>query len=295
MYSAIEKAAKALATVIITGESGTGKELVARAIHYNSKRSSAPFVPIHCGAIPENLFESELFGYVKGAFTGADQSRAGFFQSAEGGTVFLDEVSEISLALQVKLLRVLQNKEFYMVGSSRPYLANIRIVAATNKDLLGLVKKGLFREDLYYRLTVISINLPPLKDRGDDIFLLINYFSNKFSAELGVETPVFTEETLLAMKKHSWPGNIRELENIIQQLIVMTDGPNITIPDLPASMRFFSKEKESLNKSLAEVDTPYIIKVLNSVNNNKSKAAKILGIDRKTLRDKIPTDYKDAL
>jgi two-component system, NtrC family, response regulator HydG len=287
MYKAIKKAAKTIATVLITGESGTGKELVARAIHYNSKRSASPFVPIHCGAIPENLFESELFGHVKGAFTGADQSRAGFFQSAEGGTIFLDEVSEISTFLQVKLLRVLQDKEFYMVGSSRPCSANVRIVAATNKDLLGLVNKGLFREDLYYRLNVIFINTPSLKDRNDDIFLLIKYFLEKFSKELGVKKPTFAEEALLVMKRYSWPGNIRELENVIQQIVVMAETPTINVPDLPISMKYSLNEEEAVDRPLAEVEAEYIQKVLNSVNNNKSKAAKILGIDRKTLRDKI--------
>ncbi|MFC1771095.1 sigma-54-dependent transcriptional regulator [Candidatus Margulisiibacteriota bacterium] len=287
IYRIIKKTAKTSATALITGESGTGKELAARSIHYNSQRASAPFVPIHCGAIPESLFESELFGYVKGAFTGADQSRAGFFQSAEGGTVFLDEVSEISLSLQVKLLRVLQNKEFYMVGSTKPYSADIRIIAATNKDLLSLVNKGLFREDLYYRLNVITIKLPQLREREDDIFLLINHFANKFSRELGITKPEFSDDTLSVLKKYSWPGNIRELENIIQQLLVMVEGGKITIPDLPSFMRFSPHMELSLNKTLAEVEADYIQRVLDSVNNNKSQAARILGIDRRTLREKI--------
>lgn len=191
VFSAITKAASTSATVLITGESGTGKELVARAIHYCSPRSAAPFVPVSCGAIPEGLLESELFGYVKGAFTGAGESRAGFFQTADGGTIFLDEISETSLTMQVKLLRVLQDREVLMVGSSLPRKVNVRILAASNKDLLSLVKKGCFREDLFYRLDVLTIHLPPLRERGDDILLLATHFGMKFARESGGPRRVF--------------------------------------------------------------------------------------------------------
>ncbi len=287
IFDDIDKAAKTPATVLITGESGTGKELVARAIHYSSPRASAPFVPINCGGIPEELLESELFGYVKGAFTGAFDSRAGFFQTAEGGSIFLDEISETSPSMQVKLLRVLQDKEIYMLGSRRPQKVDVRILAATNKDLLSLLKKGAFREDLYYRLNVINISAPPLRERGDDILLLANHFIKKFSKELDKPVPRFSDQALQVLKNYNWPGNVRELENLIQRLLVMTDGEIIDIPDLPPFLRFSALREKGLNRTLEEVISEYILNVLESVGGNKTKAAKILGISRKTLRNKL--------
>jgi two-component system response regulator HydG len=287
VFDAISKAASTSATVLISGESGTGKELVARAIHYSSSRVSAPFVPVNCGGIPEGLLESELFGHVKGSFTGATDSRAGFFQTADGGTIFLDEISETSLAMQVKLLRVLQDKEVYMVGTTHPTKVDVRILAATNKDLLRLVEKEIFREDLFFRLNVISIAIPPLRERGDDIVLLINHFAAKFGKELAKPIPRFTEKVLRAFKTYDWPGNVRELENVIQRLLIMTDSDTIDVPDLPSLMRFSAQRVAGLNRSLAEVEAEYIRNVLASVNGNKTKAAQILGIDRKTLREKI--------
>lgn len=287
VFAAIDRAAKVSATVLITGESGTGKELVARAIHYSSPRASAPFVPVNCGGIPEGLLESELFGYVKGAFTGANETRAGFFQTAEGGSIFLDEISETSLAMQVKLLRVLQDKEVRMVGDSRPYKVDVRIMAATNKDLLTLVQKGSFREDLFFRLNVLTIPVPPLRERGDDILLLTRHFIQKFSREMGRMAPNFTAEALATLKRYEWPGNVRELENLIQRLLVMVDAETIDIPDLPQHMRFSVLHGRRLNRTLAEVEQEYISQVLASVNGNISKASKILGIDRKTLRNKL--------
>ncbi|MCK4420865.1 sigma-54-dependent Fis family transcriptional regulator [candidate division WOR-3 bacterium] len=287
IFDDIDKAAKTPATVLITGESGTGKELVARAIHYSSPRASAPFVPINCGGIPEELLESELFGYVKGAFTGAFDSRAGFFQTAEGGSIFLDEISETSPSMQVKLLRVLQDKEIYMLGSRRPQKVDVRILAATNKDLLSLLKKGAFREDLYYRLNVINISAPPLRERGDDILLLANHFIKKFSKELDKPVPRFSDQALQVLKNYNWPGNVRELENLIQRLLVMTDGEIIDIPDLPPFLRFSALREKGLNRTLEEVISEFILNVLESVGGNKTKAAKILGISRKTLRNKL--------
>ncbi len=196
IFKTIKKASQTTATVLIMGESGTGKELVARAIHYSSPKASAPFVPINCGGIPETLLESELFGHIKGAFTGASESRAGFFQTADGGTIFLDEISEMSLAMQVKLLRVLQDKEVYMVGATKPRIVDVRVIAATNKDLFAMVNKGLFREDLYFRLNVISIEIPPLRNRGNDILLLTNYFATKFAQELEKPVPKFSDKAL---------------------------------------------------------------------------------------------------
>ncbi len=283
----IAKAATTPATVLITGESGTGKELVSRAIHYTSARASAPFVPVNCGAIPEELIESELFGHVKGAFTSATETRAGFFQTADGGTIFLDEVSEMSLATQVKLLRVLQDKEICMVGSSRPRKVDVRIVASTNKDLLGLIGKGMFREDLFFRVNVITIDLPPLRQRGNDIQLLISHFSKKFADEMGKKAPAFSPRALQALQDYHWPGNVRELENVIQRMIVLMDDDVVDVPDLPPLMRFSASREGDLGRTLAEVEARYIRNVLASVDGNRTRASEILGIDRKTLRKKL--------
>ena len=287
VFSAIAKATTTSATTLIIGESGTGKELVARAIHYNSPRNLAPFVPVNCGAIPEGLLESELFGHIKGAFTGATETRAGFFQTADGGTIFLDEISETSLSMQVKLLRVLQDKEVYMVGSTRPRKVDVRILASTNKDLLNLMKKGLFREDLFFRLNVITIDIPSLRERGEDIFLLTQYFATKFAEGLGKPKLRFSENAISVLKNYHWPGNVRELENVVQRLVVMTEGDLIEVPDLPSLMRFSALQKTGLNRTLSEVEAEYIRNVLTSVGGNKTRAAEILGIDRKTLREKL--------
>jgi DNA-binding NtrC family response regulator len=292
IFRSIEKVSLSSANILITGESGTGKELVARAIHYRSNRSSAPFVPVNCGGIPETLLESELFGYVKGAFTGAVVSRAGFFQTADGGTIFLDEISETSLAMQVKLLRVLENKEVCMVGSDKSRIVDIRILAATNKDLLSLVRKGLFREDLYFRLNVITLNLPNLNEREDDILILIKHFTEKFATEIGKKVPEFSNKAMKVLRDYNWPGNVRELENVIQRIVVMTDGDLVEVPDLPSLMRFSALHGAGLKRTLAAVEIEYIENVLTSVNGNKTKAAEILGIDRKTLREKLKQKQK---
>ena len=288
IFSAIGKAAAVKATVLITGESGTGKELVARAIHYHSPRASQAFVPINCGGIPETLLESELFGHVKGAFTGATESRAGFFQTADKGTIFLDEVSETSIAMQVKLLRVLQEKEVCMLGSSKTQKVDVRIIAGTNKSLSNLITSGHFREDLYYRLNVINIELPPLRERGDDVLLLIRHYSAKYAEEMGRSTPDYSDRALKLLKHYSWPGNVRELENTVQRLMAMTDSEVIDAPDLPSNMRNsdFIGGKD-LNRPLAEIEVEYVRRVLESVAGNKTRAAEILQIDRKTLREKL--------
>jgi len=287
VYETVAKAARTAATVLISGESGTGKELVARAIHYGGPRAAAQFVAVNCGGIPESLLESELFGYVKGAFTGATETRAGFFQTADGGTIFLDEVSEMSSAMQVKLLRVLQDKEVCMVGASRTRLVDVRILAATNTDLHSLVARGTFREDLYYRLHVIAIHLPPLRERGDDILLLIRHFAEKYAAGADRTVPRFTTEALRLLRSYHWPGNVRELENVIQRLVLMTDSDVIDAPDLPALMRYTGLGGSGFDRTLAEVEAQYIRDVLVSVGGNKSKAAAVLGIDRRTLREKL--------
>jgi DNA-binding NtrC family response regulator len=287
VYQVISKVSSSPVNVLISGESGTGKELVARAIHYSSRRASAPFIPVNCGGIPESLFESELFGYVKGAFTGANETRAGFFQTADGGTIFLDEISETSLAMQVKLLRVLQNKEVCMVGANRPHNIDVRILAATNKDLPELVKKGSFREDLNFRLNVITITIPPLRNRADDILLLINHFANKYAEEVDKQMPRFSDKALNVLQNYYWPGNVRELENVIQRLLLMADDDFIEVADLPSLMRFSALRETGFDRTLAEVEAEYIRNVLASVDGNKTQAAKILGIDRKTLREKL--------
>jgi len=287
VFNSIAKTTSTSATVLVSGESGTGKELVARAIHYSSSRASATFVPVNCGGIPEGLLESELFGHVKGAFTGATESRAGFFQTADGGTIFLDEVSDTSLSMQTKLLRVLEDKEVYMVGATRSRKVDVRIIAATNKDLANLVRKGVFREDLFFRLHVLTIAMPPLRERGDDILLLAHHFATQFAEEFGKPTLRFSDNALQVLRNYHWPGNVRELENVVQRLVVMTDGEIIEVSDLPSLMRFSALRETGLNRTLAEVEAEYVRNVLASVNGNKTKAAEILDIDRKTLREKL--------
>jgi DNA-binding NtrC family response regulator len=287
VFCAIAKASHTAATALITGESGTGKELVARAIHYGSARASAPFVPVNCGSIPETLLESELFGYVKGAFTGANESRAGFFLTSDGGTIFLDEIGDTSPSMQVKLLRVLQDREVMMVGGRTGRKVDVRVMAATNKDLFALVKNGSFREDLFFRLNVITIEVPPLRDRGDDVLVLARHFAGKFAEEMGVTVPELSDDAVEILRKYSWPGNVRELENVIQRLVVMNEGSVIAAPDLPPHMRFSISPHNDLRRTLAEVESFHIKNVLASVDGNKTRAAQILGIDRKTLRDKL--------
>ncbi|MEH0020771.1 MAG: sigma-54 dependent transcriptional regulator [Desulfobacter sp.] len=287
VFHRIEKAASTNATVLISGESGTGKEIVARAIHYNSNRRPNPFVPVNCTAIPDTLLESELFGHVKGAFTGASDNRDGFFQIADGGTVFLDEIGDASMNMQAKLLRVLQNKEIRQVGAGRIRHVDTRIIAATHKDLPALVEKGLFREDLYYRLNVIDVPVPALNDREDDLLLLINHFTELFCREMDRYIPRFSDNALNALKRHTWPGNVRELENLIQRLMVIVDHDPIRCPDLPESMRLAMPSTNTGLLRLEDVVNAHIRDVLTSVKGNKTQAAKILDIDRKTLGTRL--------
>lgn len=283
----IERLKNNKATVFISGESGTGKELVARSIHYMGKFSSAPFIAVNCGGIPENLLESELFGYVKGAFTGADSNRSGFFQAANKGTLFLDEIGNASLAAQLRLLRVLQEKEVVRVGSQKAEKVDVRVIAATNIDLQELIKKGRFREDLYYRLTVVQIDVPTLAQRVSDIPLLVEKFLFKYGVEYKDRFMRISSEALDILKRYHWPGNIRELENVIQRGVIMCD-TSVEIEHLPDYVKYqidFSKTQELI--SLKEFEKNYIIQVLAATNNNKTKAAEILKIDRKTLREKL--------
>jgi two-component system response regulator HydG len=287
VFNTINKAKTTNATVLITGESGTGKELVARALHYGGQASAAPFVPVNCGGIPDALLESELFGYVRGAFTGANETRAGFFQTADGGTIFLDEISNTSLSMQAKLLRVLQDKEVYMVGSKKSIKVSVRVVAATNVDLMQLVKKGLFREDLFYRLNIITIDLPPLRARGRDVNLLIDFYLSKYVQELNKPSMKFSRKALGALMDYAWPGNVRELQNLIHRLVILADDSTIDVPDLPDNFRFSASKSRGLDRTLQDVEREYILDVLASQKNNISRAAMVLGIDRKTLREKI--------
>ncbi len=287
LYRAIERAADSSATVLITGESGTGKELVARAIHYRGRRANAPLVPVNCAAIPDGLFESELFGHRKGVFTGATESRTGFFQAADKGSLFLDEVSELPLPMQAALLRVLQEGEVFMIGSRQPVKVNVRVLAATNRDLAALMRAGAFRDDLYYRLHVLPIEAPPLRARGDDIPLLIRHFADTFSAATGKPAPRFDDRVLDKLCAYPWPGNVRELENLVHRLVVMADSAVIRPSDLPALIRSSALRDRPPTRSLAEVESDYVRAVLASAGGNKSRAAAILGIDRKTLRVKI--------
>lgn len=287
VFEAIRKVSSTNATVLLTGESGTGKELVARAIHYDGPRAAYPFVPVNCGSIPEDLIESELFGHLKGTFTGATETRGGFFHTADGGTIFLDEISNTSLAMQVKLLRVLQDQEVYMVGAKKSQTVDVRVIAATNVDLAEQVRQNHFREDLYYRLNVLSINIPPLRERGEDILLLTQYFVKKFAQEAGKPEPRFTDQAVQALQSCQWLGNVRELQNIIQRLVIMSEEPVIDVPDLPPSMRYSATREKGMRRKLEEIENDYILNVLTEVNDNKTRAAEILGIDRKTLREKL--------
>ena len=286
----IEKAAPTKANVLITGESGVGKELVANAIHKQSSRASAPFVIVHCAALSESLLESELFGFEKGAFTGAEAQHKGRFELANGGTIFLDEIGEINQATQVKLLRVLQEKTFERVGGEKTISVDVRIVAATNRNLEDEVKAGRFREDLYYRLNVVRIEMPSLRERKDDIPLLMHSFLREFNIENEKNIKGFDNRSKSALIKYNWPGNIRELKNCIESAVVMCTGDEIKMEDLPSSIRAQSEEKTisiPIGISMEEAEKIIIQENLAANNNNKSKTADILGIGRKTLHRKI--------
>lgn len=282
----IERVKDNKATIFIKGESGTGKELVARAIHYQGKFSRAPFIAVNCGGIPENLLEAELFGYTKGAFTGAEKNRDGFFQAAKGGTIFLDEIGNASTTVQSRLLRVLQEKEVVKVGAQKAEKIDLRIIAATNSNLKELIKKGSFREDLYYRLTVVEIEVAPLRERKDDIPLLTEKFLFKYGVEYKDRFIKIDPEASAILFRYDWPGNIRELENVIQRAVIMCD-KIVTVEHLPDSLKYNIDFPEQELHPLKEMEKRYIQKVLNATNNNKTKAAEILGIDRKTIRQKL--------
>lgn len=279
-------------SVLVTGESGCGKELVARQVHMQSARRDKPFVAINCAAIPENLIESELFGYKKGAFTGAERNKSGLFEAANGGTLFLDEINNASLALQAKLLRVLQDGSFYAMGDTTPCNVDVRVIAATNKSIPGLIAKSEFREDLYYRLIVMEIGMPALRERRDDIPLLTYYFLNKYATRLSKPVKGMDTEVLGVLLRHDWPGNVRELENVVQRMLILTEGEKIREEVLPQHLtEKRAAPGKSLDflppQSLEEIEAYFIRKTLRETQGDRALAAEILGIDKSTLWRKI--------
>ncbi|PIE69540.1 MAG: sigma-54-dependent Fis family transcriptional regulator [Deltaproteobacteria bacterium] len=313
VFAILAKVAPTDSTVLVTGESGTGKELMVRALHRNSKRMDAPFVPVNCGAIPSELLESELFGHEKGAFTHAIRTRPGRFELADGGTVFLDEIGEMDLSLQVKILRVLQEREFERVGGTKTFRANVRIIAATNRDLEQEVAKGSFREDLFYRLNVIPVHLPPLRERQEDIPLLADYFLHTFCRNQERDAMRLDPKTLDILAAYSWPGNVRELENFMERLSILCDDVTITPPDLPnkilketgtdvparvvipttsQAFRFpaikdMQDQGIGLKDFLDIMETHLLQEALGMADGVKNQAAEILGIKRTTLIEKL--------
>lgn len=300
IYAKIEQVADSRTTVLVTGESGTGKELVAKAIHYNSARRERPFVALNCAALPETLIESELFGHEKGSFTDATARRVGQFELAHTGTLFLDEIGDLTPATQAKLLRVLQEREFTRVGGVQPIKVDVRIVAATNKNLDELVRKGLFREDLYYRINVIALYLPPLRERGEDIALLAKHFLAKRIEEEKRPPQEFTKESLELISRYPWPGNVREMENIIEQAFIWSKGSGVITPEhLPTILRTDTRSTSlrddtlagrlSLEKAVMEFERDIILDALKRTNYVQTHAATMLGISRRMLKYRMDT------
>ncbi len=290
VYRLLEDLANLETTVLITGESGTGKELVAKALHYCGQRAFKPFIAVNCSALTENLLESELFGHVRGAFTGAIKDKQGRFQAADGGTLLLDEIGDISPIIQLKLLRVLQEKTFERVGDSEPWKVDVRVITCTNKNLKEKVRLGEFREDLYYRLKVVEVALPPLRERLEDLPLLIEHFFRIFNERFNRKIEGVSKEVLHIFMNYPWPGNIRELEHVVEHAFIICHGNVITLDDLPVEFREIRKQSisgDSDSQTRPEVATREIIGALNATHWNKTKAAKLLGINRRTLHRKI--------
>lgn len=285
VFELIDTVADTNATILITGETGTGKELVARAIHTNSSRRYSPFIAVSCAALPDTLLESELFGYDKGAFTGADRTKKGRFELAHGGTLFLDEIGDISMKTQIKLLRVLQEKNFQRLGGTDLIDVDVRLITATNRDLAQEVEKGLFRSDLYYRLNVVNIHLPPLRERRDDIPLLITHFMEKFNVEFNKKFDRVEQPALDLIVNYPWPGNVRELENVIERATVIDHGPELKVKHLP----FCNLEQVTPGEpeSLEEMEKMHIARMLDRNDWNVAQTARVLNIDRSTLHKKI--------
>ncbi len=274
-------------TVLITGESGTGKGLVAQRIHQLSTRSRRPFITVDCGTLVETLFESELFGHVKGAFTGADANKIGKFELAQHGTLFFDEISNISLEVQAKLLRAVEERKISKVGSHRVITVDVRIIVATNKDLSKAIKDGTFREDLFYRLDVVNLKMPPLRERRGDIPLLVQHFLEKYNLRLRKDIKGITPEAMDLLVRHDWPGNVRELENTVERLVVLSPGPYLEPADLAFAGTVIAPLSEPSATSLRDLERNHILQTLQRFDGHKSETARALGIDRKTLRDKL--------
>ncbi|MCB2213403.1 sigma-54 dependent transcriptional regulator [bacterium] len=288
--TAVDQVAQTNATVLITGESGTGKELLARTVHAASLRKDQPFVAVNASALPETLVESELFGHEKGAFTGASAQRIGRFEAAEGGTFFLDEIGDLSPVVQSKLLRVLQEHVIERIGSNTPVHVDVRIIAATNKNLKSLVQKGIFREDLYYRLSVIELELPPLRERSEDIPGLAVYFMNRFRRQVGRSRLVLTRDALTALQGYSWPGNVRELANVMERAVILAKGDRIDVRDLSATIRSTQPKPPSLRDlrtARANFERDFILRALQRNDGNVSETSATLGLARKNLQEKI--------
>jgi len=284
VFDQIRAVADSDTTVLLLGESGTGKELVARAIHWHSARRDRPFVAVNCAAIPETLLESELFGHEKGAFTGADRKRRGLFTEAQGGTLLLDEIAEMPLPLQVKLLRALQDHVIRPVGGNEEIRLDLRLVSATNRDLATVVRQGKFREDLYYRLAVIPIRIPSLRERPEDIPLLAGHFLERVAAALGKPLDSFGEDALKWLLQHRWPGNVRELENVVERAATLARGPLITLDDLHIELVSLESPEAGIRPTLAEVESQYIRRILQETKGDKRAAARILGVSVRTLQ-----------
>ena len=284
----IARVAPTDSTVLITGESGTGKGLVARKIHQLSQRSRRPFITVDCGTLVETLFESELFGHVKGSFTGADANKIGKFELAQNGTLFFDEISNIGLEVQAKLLRAVEERKISKVGSHRVITVDVRIIAATNKDLTKAIKDGTFREDLFYRLNVVLIQMPPLRERKSDIPLLVQHFLEKYNARLRKDIHGISPDALDLLVRHDWPGNVRELENTMERLVVLSPGPYLEPADLVFAGTILTPAAEAaVGTSLKDLERDHIIHTLQRFDGHKSETARALGIDRKTLREKL--------
>lgn len=305
VFTLIKKVCDTDTTVLIRGESGTGKELIAQALHFEGSRKQSPFVPVNCGAIPAELLESELFGHEKGAFTHAIRTRVGRFEMAHGGTVFLDEISEMSPMLQVKLLRVLQEKQFERIGGTKTITSDFRVVAATNRDLEEEVKEGRFREDLYYRLNVIPLDAPPLRERGQDVPLLVEHFVKKFNRSKKKGIKKVSDDAMAQLLRYPWPGNVRELENMVERMVILAMGDKITMEDLPERILAATGAQRApstsngqqfdeipaegffLNRTVADFEKQLIIQALGQTNWVKNRAAKLLNVNRTTLIEKM--------
>jgi DNA-binding NtrC family response regulator len=283
----IARVAPADSTVLITGESGTGKGLVAQKLHQLSQRARRPFITVDCGTLVETLFESELFGHVKGSFTGADANKIGKFELAQNGTLFFDEISNIGLEVQAKLLRAVEERKISKVGSHRVITVDVRIVAATNKDLARAIKDGTFREDLFYRLNVVLIQMPPLRERKSDIPLLVQHFLEKYNTRVRKEIRGISPEALDLLVRHDWPGNVRELENTVERLVVLSNGPYLEPADLAFAGTILTSRTDAAAVSLKDLERNHILHTLQHCDGHKSEAARALGIDRKTLREKL--------